>query len=117
MPPSVTTSSRFFIAIGVTEVIGSTPSTFTSCKLLDERQDGVELVLQMLDLILGDRDARQMRDAADGCGIDGHANLWSGKALAEAPAAPQWRALRRRTIVPCKANRVFPVVPRRRLPI
>src|SRR5256885_10588743 len=30
MPPSVTTSSRFFIAIGVTEVIGSTPSTFTS---------------------------------------------------------------------------------------
>src|SRR5688572_30761277 len=31
MPPSVTLSSRFFIAIGVTEVIGSTPSTFTSC--------------------------------------------------------------------------------------
>src|SRR5215470_10680632 len=30
MPPSVTTSGRFFISIGVTEVIGSTPSTFTS---------------------------------------------------------------------------------------
>src|ERR1041385_4810044 len=30
MPPSVTLSSRFFIAIGVTEVIGSTPATFTS---------------------------------------------------------------------------------------
>ncbi len=29
-PPSVTTSGRFFIAIGVTEVIGSTPSTSTS---------------------------------------------------------------------------------------
>src|SRR6266481_8656050 len=28
--PSVTTSGRFFISIGVTEVIGSTPSTFTS---------------------------------------------------------------------------------------
>ena len=28
--PSVTTSGRFFIAIGVTEVIGSTPSTLTS---------------------------------------------------------------------------------------
>ncbi len=30
MPPSVTTSGRFFISIGVTEVIGSTPSTLTS---------------------------------------------------------------------------------------
>src|SRR5581483_4711760 len=30
MPPSVTASARFFIAIGITEVIGSTPSTFTS---------------------------------------------------------------------------------------
>src|SRR5882724_10291806 len=28
--PSLTTSGRFFISIGVTEVIGSTPSTFTS---------------------------------------------------------------------------------------
>src|SRR6185436_16692755 len=28
--PSLTTSARFFISIGVTEVIGSTPSTFTS---------------------------------------------------------------------------------------
>src|SRR5262249_36571236 len=30
MPPSVTTSGRFFISIGMTEVIGSTPSTSTS---------------------------------------------------------------------------------------
>src|ERR1700733_8502320 len=30
IPPSFTTSSRIFIAIGVTEVIGSTPSTLTS---------------------------------------------------------------------------------------
>src|SRR4029077_18522248 len=30
MPPSVTTSGRFFISIGVTDVIGSMPSTFTS---------------------------------------------------------------------------------------
>jgi hypothetical protein len=107
----VTTSSRFFIAIGVTEVIGSTPSTVHLLQLLDERQDAVELVLQMLDFILGNRDTRQMRDAADGCGIDGHANLWSGKALAEAPAAPQWRALRPRTILlarqtrPCRLSR------------
>src|SRR5437588_941366 len=28
--PSLTTSARFFISIGVTDVIGSTPSTFTS---------------------------------------------------------------------------------------
>jgi hypothetical protein len=60
----------------------------------------------MLDFVLGDRDARQMRDAADGCGIDGHANLWSGKALAEPPAAPQWRALRRRTIVLASETRL-----------
>ena len=75
MPPSVTTSARFFIAIGVTEVIGSTPSTFDLLQLLDEGEHGVELALQMLDLALGDGDARQMRDAADGIGVDGHENL------------------------------------------
>jgi hypothetical protein len=26
----------------------------------------------VLDLLIGDRDARQMRDAADGGGVDGH---------------------------------------------
>ena len=31
MPPSVTASARLFIAIGVTEVIGATPATSTSC--------------------------------------------------------------------------------------
>ena len=25
-----------------------------------------------VDLVLGDRDAREMRDAADGVGVDGH---------------------------------------------
>jgi hypothetical protein len=29
----------------------------------------------MLDFALGHGDARQMRDAADGFGVDGHANL------------------------------------------
>jgi hypothetical protein len=29
----------------------------------------------MLDFALGHGDARQMRDAADGVGVDGHANL------------------------------------------
>ena len=72
MPPSVTTSARFFISIGVTEVIGSTPSTFDLRQLLDEGQHGVELALEMLDLVLGDRDARQMRNTADGGGVDGH---------------------------------------------
>ena len=28
--------------------------------------------LQMLDLALGDRDAGEMRDTADGGGVDGH---------------------------------------------
>ncbi len=45
MPPSVTTSSRFFIAIGVTEVIGSTPVDIDLGELLDPGQNGVELAL------------------------------------------------------------------------
>ena len=79
--PSVTTSARFFIAIGVTEVIGSTPSTFTSCKLLDEGEHGVDLVLEMLDLVLGHRDAGEMRDAADGGGVDGHGAILKAHGL------------------------------------
>ena len=75
MPPSVTTSARFFISIGVTEVIGSTPVDVDLGQLLDEGQDGVELALKVLDLLLGDRDAREMRDAADGSGVDGHCIL------------------------------------------
>jgi hypothetical protein len=42
-------------------------------KLLDEGEHGIELAAQMFDLIIGNRDARQMRDAADGIGVDGHA--------------------------------------------
>ena len=44
-------------------------------QLLDEGQDRVELAPQVLDLLLGDRDAGQMRDAADGGGVDGHPNF------------------------------------------
>ena len=72
MPPSVTTSARFFIAMGVTEVIGSTPVDVDLRQVLDEGQHGVDLVLEVLDLVLGNRDAREMGDAADGCGVDGH---------------------------------------------
>ena len=38
-------------------------------KLLDEVENGIELPAQMLDLIISNRDARQMRDAADGMGL------------------------------------------------
>src|SRR5882757_8568290 len=41
-------------------------------QLLDKGQNGVELAAEVLDLLVGDRDARQMRDAADGRGVDGH---------------------------------------------
>src|SRR5204862_380440 len=49
-------------------------------ELLDERQHGVELAFEVLDLLIGDRDPRQMRDAADCGGVDGHASLksWFG---------------------------------------
>ena len=84
-PPSVTTSGRFFITIGVTEVIGSTPVDIDLGKLLDERQDGVDLAPQMLDLVVGNRNPRQMRDAADGRGINGHRKpLKTGRGAAPA---------------------------------
>src|SRR5205814_1504735 len=41
-------------------------------KLLDESEDSVELAAKMLDLVLGNSEARQMRYAADGVGVDGH---------------------------------------------
>ena len=44
-------------------------------ELLDEGQDGVELAAEILDLVFGNRDPRQMRNAADGIGIDGHLQL------------------------------------------
>jgi hypothetical protein len=31
--------------------------------------------LEMLDLLLGDRDPREMRNATDGGGVDGHRNI------------------------------------------
>ena len=120
MPPSVTTSSRFFIAIGVTEVIGSTPVDIHLGQLLDERQHGVELALQVLDLIVRDRDARQMRDAADGCGIDGHENLVFAQRIsrgARVRAVDADPDCARRTACtparqPLRARRAPPVVPR-----
>ena len=72
MPPSFTTSCRFFISIGVTEVIGSTPSTLTSVELLDKGQHGIDLALQVRHFLVLDRDPRQMRDPPGrGC-IDCH---------------------------------------------
>src|SRR3954466_616486 len=41
-------------------------------ELLDKGEHGVEFALQMRNLALGNRNARQMRDAADGSGVDGH---------------------------------------------
>jgi hypothetical protein len=43
-------------------------------ELLDESQHGVELALKMLDLVLGNRDARKMRHPADSIGVNGHAS-------------------------------------------
>src|SRR5262245_4919065 len=54
-------------------------------QLLDEGEDGVELALQGLDLLLGNRDAREMRDAADGIGVDGHCGGSCARAYSRAP--------------------------------
>ena len=72
MPPSVTSSLRIFIAMGVTDVIGSTPVDIDLRQLLDEGQHGIELARKMPDLVFGDRHARKMRDAANGFGVNGH---------------------------------------------
>ena len=42
-------------------------------QLLDPAKDAVQLVGQRRQLVLGDRDAGEPRNAADGVGIDGHA--------------------------------------------
>src|SRR5215831_20442039 len=44
-------------------------------QLLHEGENGVEFAPQMLDLVLGNPNARKLRDAADGIGIDGHGML------------------------------------------
>ena len=72
--------------MGVTEVIGSTPSTSTRGELFDKGQNGVELAAQILDLIVGNRDTRQMRDTADGGGVDGHECWPNGQLRRETPA-------------------------------
>ena len=72
MPPSVTLSSRIFIAMGVTEVIGSTPVDIDLRELFDKRQNGIELALEIVHLLLGNRNAGEMGNAADGIGINGH---------------------------------------------
>src|SRR5260370_5354628 len=56
-------------------------------ELLDEREDRVELGLQVLDFFVGDRDAGEMRDAADGRGVNGHGGFLSARM-----DPPWWRA-------------------------
>src|SRR5260370_20751962 len=56
-------------------------------ELLDEREDRVELGLQVLDFFVGDGDAGEMRDAADGRGVNGHGGFLSARM-----DAPWWRA-------------------------
>ena len=82
MPPSVTTSVRFFICHRRHRGHRLDAVAIHFVELLDKGQDGVELALQMRDLVVGDGDARQMRDAADGGGVDGHGSP-DGGAIAE----------------------------------
>src|ERR1700733_14921261 len=53
------------------------PLDIAHAEFLDEGQDGVKLAAKILLLVLGDRDPRQMRNTADGIGIDGHLQLAS----------------------------------------
>ena len=73
LPPSVTLSCRFFIAIGVTDVIGSTPVDIDLVELLDETQNGVELAGHALRIGIRHGNAGKVRDALHGLEINGHA--------------------------------------------
>jgi hypothetical protein len=73
--PSVTASARFFISIGVTEVIGSTPRHVDLVQLLDETEDRVQFALHPRRFFVGDGDAGEFGDALDGGKVDGHAIL------------------------------------------
>jgi len=42
-------------------------------ELLDKSQHSIELTAQVLNLVVGDRYAREMRDPADPIGVNGHA--------------------------------------------
>lgn len=42
-------------------------------KLLDKSEHGIELTAKVLDLIIGNRYARKVRNPADGIGVNGHA--------------------------------------------
>ena len=63
-------------------------------QLLDEGQHGVQFALEMLDLVLGDRDAGETGDTADGCGVDGHFKSLGASAeprIADGRLSSQWR--------------------------
>src|SRR6266478_2950580 len=61
-------------------------------QLLDEGENGVELASQVLDLVLGNSNARKLRDAANGIGIDRHGMLLeSTKVGAPIAERPRWR--------------------------
>jgi hypothetical protein len=50
-------------------------------QLFDKGENGVEFAAEVFQLALGDRNSRQMRDAADSFDVDGHPG-----AIAEGPA-------------------------------
>ena len=105
MPPSVTTSSRQVSAIGVTEVIGSTPVDVDLVQLLHEAEDAGELRRQRLEVGLRHLDAREVRHPARGILVDRHS--WfpeSGQGAALACPSRTGKGARR----PCGAARERP---------
>ncbi len=66
MEPSLTTSARFFIGIGMDRGHRLDAFHIDGSQFLDEGEDGIELVLQMRHVGLADLDPRQMRDAPHG---------------------------------------------------
>ena len=71
-PLAVTTSSRIFGFMAITEVIGCDAGDVDLVQLLDETEDGVELAAERFRLRVADRDPREAGDALDGILVDRH---------------------------------------------
>ena len=75
MPPSVTSSCRFFICHRRHRGHRLDTVDIDLLQLLDKGQDRVDLAAQMLDLAVLDGDTGEMRDTAHGRGVNGHCGL------------------------------------------
>ena len=72
MPPSVTNIGALLHRHGGDRRHRFDPFDVHLAELLDEGEHGIQLTLEVVDLLLGHGDAGEVRDAAYGIGVDSH---------------------------------------------